>query len=665
MNWQNVILQNFAPQVTRFTIVSDPDSLLLEESLSQAIRARGFDVQVYENSIQFRYLYETSYRPRWEAGEPIELVLIVCAEPSQVEQLPYDWLAQARRLHFSLSGLFPDLNYGMVAALDRSLLDRLYQAQETQRPGKLGEQASRDFILRHVFEIVPEMIQQPEDGLRFLLRRHYNRLFLPPMLEAHLIQVLSNKPAFAEWPLSQILPDRQAFLAFLQERWPIYLEYAAKDMALKEIPQNYTLSIPGPELLPFGHNDVRIYIDNLFVEGLLTPLENVRSQVISKSWMAVGIQQSVSANRLQRIERLLGMLEQNLPSDLHTHTDWTSFALRWAECSYLWHNMADGEKKKFQAAYQRLQSTIAVNFQGWLQKRYGGLASLPGTVMVNHVARQMRSQYEQDREKSALVVIDGLSLAQWVELRQVLAEQCPKLEMDENAIFAWVPTLTSVSRQAIFSGRAPFYFAASIHTTTDKESALWAQFWAEAGLQATQVAYLRGLGDPDSFDKVKDMLASYSPHSIGLVVDTVDKIMHGMQLGSAGMHNQIRQWAQQGFLASLLTLLNQAGYTIYLTSDHGNIEAAGCGKPNEGATADLRGERVRIYPTEELRTKTQQTNFPNTLAWKPVGLPANYFPLIAPSQQAFIAFGEKTVAHGGIDLEEVIVPFVKLKTRTV
>ncbi len=517
MSWQDILLQNFVPQVARFTIVSDPDGLLLEESIAQAIRARGFDVQVYENSIQFRYLYETSYRPRWEAGEPLELVLIVSAEASQVEQLPYDWLAQARRLHFSLPGLFPDLNYGMVAALDRSLLDTLYQAQETHRPGKLGEQATRDFTLRHVFEIIPEMIQQPEDLLRFLLRRHYNRLLLPAMLEEHLIRTLSSKPIFAGWPLSQIIPDRQAFLTFLQERWPIYLENVAKDMAIKEIPNTYALSLPGPGLLPFGHKDVRIYIDNLFIEGMLRPIENVLSQAITKSWMSVGVRQDDSANRLLRIERLLEMLEQDLPAETHSHTVWTSFALRWAECNYLWNNLAEGEEKKFHTVYRRLQSTVTVNFQGWLQKRYGSLATLPGIVMVNHVIRQMRSQYEQTREKSALVVVDGLSLAQWVELRQVLAEQCPKLELDENAIFAWVPTLTSVSRQAIFSGRAPFYFAASIHTT-DKENTLWTQFWAETGLQATQISYLRGLGDPGSFDKVKDGLIGNwrgSPHIWG------------------------------------------------------------------------------------------------------------------------------------------------------
>ena len=83
---------------------------------------------------------------------------------------------------------------------------------------------------------------------------------------------------------------------------------------------------------------------------------------------------------------------------------------------------------------------------------------------------------------------------------------------------------------------------------------------------------------------------------MGLVVDAVDKIMHGMALGQSGMHNQVRQWAGQGFLAALLDLLIDNGFAVFLTSDHGNIETTGCGRPREGAAADLRGERVRVYP---------------------------------------------------------------------
>ena len=77
--------------------------------------------------------------------------------------------------------------------------------------------------------------------------------------------------------------------------------------------------------------------------------------------------------------------------------------------------------------------------------------------------------------------------------------------------------------------------------------------------------------------------------------------MHGMEMGTSGMHNQVRQWAREGFLASLFDLLLTNGFAVFLTSDHGNIEAIGCGRPNEGAIAEVRGERVRIYSDDILR----------------------------------------------------------------
>ncbi|NQT01458.1 MAG: hypothetical protein HQ580_05520 [Planctomycetes bacterium] len=48
------------------------------------------------------------------------------------------------------------------------------------------------------------------------------------------------------------------------------------------------------------------------------------------------------------------------------------------------------------------------------------------------------------------------------------------------------------------------------------------------------------------------------------------------------------------------------GFRVFLTSDHGNIEARGCGRPAEGAVADLRGERVRVYPDPVLRGKIKE-----------------------------------------------------------
>ena len=47
--------------------------------------------------------------------------------------------------------------------------------------------------------------------------------------------------------------------------------------------------------------------------------------------------------------------------------------------------------------------------------------------------------------------------------------------------------------------------------------------------------------------------------------------------------------------------------------------------------------------------------------WQPVGLPADYFPLVAGGRDAFVKPGDSIVGHGGIAMQEVIVPLVKFE----
>jgi len=146
------------------------------------------------------------------------------------------------------------------------------------------------------------------------------------------------------------------------------------------------------------------------------------------------------------------------------------------------------------------------------------------------------------------------------------------------------------------------------------------------------------------------------------VINKVDDIMHGMELGAAGMHNQVRQWAESGFLSELLMQLHANGFQVFLTSDHGNIEAQGIGQPREGVTADVRGARVRIYNDEGLRARVQR-EFPDALSWPSIGLPDDYLPLLAPARAAFTQKGKTIVGHGGLSVEELIVPFIHISPK--
>ena len=665
-DWRDQVLKEFTPKVARLTVVADPDGLLLEEALLGTILERGFDLITFEDHAAFRFAYESGFRSRWDRGAVTGLEVVLRADRQDLAALPYDILRTGRQLSFNLGELFPALSYPVVASLDRSDLDALYRAQMRHEPGRLGNDATKDFALLHVFEIAPALIKQPSELLRVLLRRHYRGQRVPRILDDRMVQVLRRSGAFDAWPLETVIPDREAFFSFLQERWPLYLDGFAGNTRdnLRGERESLGLEIDGPANLPFGHDDVRVYIDNLFVEGMLRPVSHDSGGALSGEWAAVGIRTDPDADQLRRLQSLMETAGNTIPGPDARHHDWSAFAYRWSELGVLWSETAVAARSEMGRPIDKLRTQVDQAFLAWMERRYAGLHNQPPDppAMVHHLPRYLGRQFsDASKSKVALIVVDGLALDQWIVLRDALMLQRPRLRFREGVVFAWVPTITSVSRQAIFAGKPPLYFPSSIRTT-DREASLWTRFWADYDLTATEVGYVKGLGD-GPLDDVHELLSQSRIRVLGLVVDKVDKIMHGMKLGAAGMHNQVRQWADEQFMAELLDTLFDDEFAVFLTSDHGNIEAEGCGRPSEGSIADLRGERVRIYPDPILRSGVKE-RFPDAVEWPALGLPENYLALLAPGRSAFVREGERIVGHGGISLEEVIVPMVQIERAT-
>lgn len=661
-SWRDAILNDFVPNVSKLTLVADPDCLLTEEKLALELRGRGFDLIEFSDPVEFRYAYESKYRSIWDRGEHTDLVVVLRLQDAELESLPYDLLQAGRKLSFNLGDLFPNLSYPVIEKLDRSLLDSLFEAQRKSPPDRMGDNATKDFILRQVFGIAAELIGGEVELLRALLRLHYGKLQLPLMLAERLIQVLKGHDGFKAWPLSEIVPDDEAFFAFLQERWPLFLSRLGSAHQVREDSPEYGLKYPGPDRLPFDHQDIKVYIDNLFLEGKLTPVEAKGIEVDAGSWARSGIATSGVDDDELRISRLFGLVEKELPTAEARYSDWTAFALKWAELSSLVHC---GNSTEYQTRLREIGDALNATFAAWLADHYSSLINLPPTnpAMLHHVPRRLARDIEDSgSSRAALIVVDGLALDQWVTIRQLLQKQDANLVMRESATFAWIPTLTSVSRQSVFSGKPPLYFPSSINSTNSEEK-LWKQFWEGHGVPRLDVAYQRGLGDGDAAGILDSAIHPGKTKVVGLVVDKVDRIMHGMQLGTAGMHNQIKQWCQGGFLAALIGQLLEYGYEVWMTADHGNIQCNGKGRPSEGVIAETRGERVRVYPTPELRAQVAGA-FPFAHEWQPVGLPENYFPLVASGSDAFVNPGDAIVGHGGVAIEEVIVPLVKFERRT-
>ncbi|NQU64385.1 MAG: BREX-3 system phosphatase PglZ, partial [SAR324 cluster bacterium] len=505
-NWRDGILSEFVPKISRLTIVSDPDALLTEEKLVVTLRTRGFDIIEFSDAIEFRYAYESNYRTAWDKGEHTDLVVVLRLQNSELDNLPFDLLRTGRKLSFDLGSLFPNLSYPVIEKLDRSLLDALFDAQQNYSPGRLGDNATKDFILSYVFGIAAELIRNEIELLRVLLRIHYNSLNIPPDLAIRLIQVLDGSQALGEWPLIEIISDEKAFFSFLQERWPVFLSNFPTSDKIGEESKDYGLKYRGPNLLPFDHQNIRVYIDNLFVEGKLTPVDvgDIDMDTLDSSpWMKCGVIDP-GKNRDVRITRLFDLIEKEKPTVEFRYSEWISFAQKWSELAALIHTESTIELKQ---RFFQLGDSFNQTFLEWLTHHYAGLINLPpiNPVMLHHIARGMSRALENSESVGmALIVVDGLSLDQWIPLKQAIQEQTTNTLLRESAVFAWVPTLTSVSRQSIFAGKAPLYFPHSINTTQN-EPVLWRQFWESNGLSRPDIAYKRGLGDGDPIAELESV----------------------------------------------------------------------------------------------------------------------------------------------------------------
>jgi len=257
-----------------------------------------------------------------------------------------------------------------------------------------------------------------------------------------------------------------------------------------------------------------------------------------------------------------------------------------------------------------------------------------------------------------LLVFDGLAFDQWVHIREWLIVSTTRFAFDEGTSFAWLPTVTSVSRQALFSGLKPREFADSIDRT-DKEESLWKMFWQNEGVNPNDVMYRRALRLVGQLDALEADLISCQPKIVGLVIDEVDDRLH-KERSKKDVAMWIGNWLATGFVDRLFSLLLNSGYHIYLTADHGNVEATGVGRLNQGVIAETRGERVRVYRSEQLLVDTAAA-YSNTVRLDIAGLPANFKPLFAGGRTAFVPAGDQVVVHGGISVEELIVPFIKVR----
>jgi hypothetical protein len=651
------VLGAFPAEVARLWIAADPDDVLLDEAILAKVRERGFELVPFEDSIAFRLVYEDELRRRWLAGdEGATRSLILHLRSDDASALPADYLAEGRLVALSLAELFPRMSYSVLRQLDPAVLAALYDAQ-VHATQSLGEAGTKEFVLLHIHRLSPHLISGVAELWSALFKLHYRGDGLPTVLAEHIASVLSQQPTLAAFPLARLFSSRTAMLQAVQQAWERYVKghgLSGRRIGEGEPPWPAELEIP------FDHPEVRVFIDSMFLDGALHPIEIDGSAAGLPDWAQVGVIPDPLALR-NLVAQGIKSLKDDLPKHDALHRDWTNWARRHGELLSRHHALDKARADSIQAELIELRTMADAALLGWCARHFGDLPSLAAVkapVLVHHVPRFLAMRRGSGDDKLALVVFDGLAIDQWVTIRESLVRAGPAFSFEEGACFAWLPTLTSVSRQALFSGLRPREFVDTIETTSS-EPQLWTRFWQGEGLRSPEVVYRKGLRRNEQLQELHEALSLPAVKVAGLVVDTVDEIIHGAVLGKRGVAGQIAEWCASGFVQQLFEQLLEMGFRVYLTADHGNVDAIGAGRPAQGVAAEMRGERVRTYRSETMRSETAKA-WPGTTVLDVPGLPHGFLPLYAGPGAAFVTPNDPVVVHGGPSVEELVVPFVRV-----
>jgi hypothetical protein len=303
-----------------------------------------------------------------------------------------------------------------------------------------------------------------------------------------------------------------------------------------------------------------------------------------------------------------------------------------------------------------LLSRIDGMFGSWISSHYDAsltLLYLPYPRAVHQIAPYLAALQSR---RVALVVMDGMNWWQWRIITAEMATQGLRIE-NISSVLACIPTITSISRAAIFAGKLPRSFFKTANHMSEAE--LWEEFWGENGL-SVEHARLDVVGPTSSLVSSLDKAYPAAVQAFGAVVPRIDELIHNVGLNQRMFAAAVKTWAAQGELAHYLGGLLHLGYDVYVTADHGNTSARGIGVMGSGVLAEEGSKRMRLFGSGVLRDAFLAAHGDSVMAWNSASLPDDVYAALCRSDGAFAPAGETINCHGAISLFEVMVPFARI-----
>lgn len=312
-----------------------------------------------------------------------------------------------------------------------------------------------------------------------------------------------------------------------------------------------------------------------------------------------------------------------------------------------WFGIAEAKAKidTLATKYQLDFNTTEINelFRDYVLEQFGKLSSEMSRETPVLVSRAMEYMHDYS-SKFVIIVMDGMSEFDW----RIISKSFQNIPYEQTAAFAMIPSTTSISRQCLLSNKTPGQLLEPWKQSKEKQE--FVECARSMGFTDNQIGYERGYDAQfGSFVKCG-----------AVIINDVDNMVHAQHQGRLGMLNDIGVLSDQHKLADMTKRFLSGGFDVYITADHGNTPCTGLGKlMGTGVETETKSRRMLVL--QNFADKAGLMQKYGLIEYPKYYLNKAFDYLICNVGDSFDAKGEEVMTHGGISIDEVIVPFIKIK----